>query len=116
MSVPPPHTLEELVDVVLAAAARHDDAALTIAHLSEQFGLSPADAELARDRALGGAVRAAAGNPANRPPRSSIRSRGSASSDAFASQTSSRRSTRSVCRVRLRIPSTRLSLPTGACS
>ena len=68
----PPRTLEELVDVVIAAEARHDDAALTVAHLIEEFGLSAADAELALDRTLGGLVRAASGLPDNRPSREKV--------------------------------------------
>jgi len=61
------HNLEELVDYVLETSIRSESTAAMAQHLSEEFGLSPADAELARDRVYGGVVRAASRQKANRP-------------------------------------------------
>ncbi|MBI4614205.1 MAG: hypothetical protein HY720_11390 [Planctomycetes bacterium] len=59
-------TVEMVVDVVLGGEARKASCDLTHAKLVS-LGLSEGDAHLAHDRALGGLVRAATGNPANEP-------------------------------------------------
>jgi len=61
------HSLEELVDYVLQSTASSDGKAAMVEHLSHEFGLSQADAELALDRAYGGMVRAVTGQTANCP-------------------------------------------------
>jgi hypothetical protein len=63
----PPATLEDLVEFVLQAEVQKVPFEATVAALTAKFGLSREDAELAWDRALGGLVRAATGNPANCP-------------------------------------------------
>jgi hypothetical protein len=65
----PPQTLEELVEFVLQAEARKAPSDETAADLVTRFGLPEEDAGLAWDRALGGLVRAATGNPTNCPSR-----------------------------------------------
>ncbi len=67
IQIAPDRTLDQLVDIVLQAAMRQDDSATTIAALIRDFGLSEEDAALALDRACGGVVRAATGNPQNCP-------------------------------------------------
>ena len=61
--------LEELVDYVLECAKRGDARTTIVQHLSENFGLTQADAELAMDRACGGVVRAATRRADNCPAR-----------------------------------------------
>ena len=63
------HSLEELVDYVLQSTVRSHAKATMVQHLSEEFALSSADAELALDRAYGGVIRAATGQRANSPPK-----------------------------------------------
>lgn len=46
---------------------RRDAKATMVQHLSDEFRLTPADAELALDRTYGGVVRAATGKIANCP-------------------------------------------------
>ena len=65
--IAPHRTLDELVDYILQAAVRHDDSSTIIAALTKDFAVSGEDAALALDRACGGAVRAATGNPENCP-------------------------------------------------
>jgi hypothetical protein len=65
----PLQTLEELVEFVLQAEVRKAPSDSTTADLVTKFRLSEEDARLAWDRALGGLVRAATGNPANCPVR-----------------------------------------------
>ncbi len=65
----PPLTLDELVEFVLQAEVRQVPSDATTAELVTRFGLSDEDAALAWDRALGGLVRAATGNPVNCPVR-----------------------------------------------
>ena len=65
----PPQTLEELVEFVLQAEVRKVPSDETTIELVTRFGLSEEDAGLAWDRALGGLVRAATGNPVNCPVR-----------------------------------------------
>ena len=60
-------SLEELVDYVLECKKRRDERTTIVQHLSENFGLTQADAELALDRACGGVVRAATGRADNCP-------------------------------------------------
>jgi hypothetical protein len=67
IQIGPGHTLDQLVDSILHAAMRRDDASKTVAALVEDFGVSEEDAALALDRACGGVVRAATGNPHNCP-------------------------------------------------
>lgn len=67
IALPPGRSIAELVDVILTAALDNTPAEQIERLLVDQFGLSDDDADLARDRALGGLVRAATGNPANRP-------------------------------------------------
>ena len=57
------------MDYVLDATGRKDTPEAIASRLISDFGLSEADAELAIDRALGGVVRAATGNPENCPKR-----------------------------------------------
>ena len=61
------HSLEELVEYVLQSTPRSDAKAATAEHLSQKFGLSAVDAELALDRVYGGVLRAATGQTANCP-------------------------------------------------
>jgi hypothetical protein len=65
--IPPGRTLDELVDFILQAEMRKDAYTTTIAELVKSFELSEADATLAWDRACGGMIRAATGNPQNCP-------------------------------------------------
>lgn len=67
IQVGPGQTLDQLVDFVLHATMRRDDSSTIIASLIKDFGLSEEDAALALDRACGGVVRAATGNPQNCP-------------------------------------------------
>ena len=60
-------TLEQLVDYVLECTIRRDAPTTIVQNLSERFGLTQADAELALDRACGGVVRAATGRAENSP-------------------------------------------------
>jgi hypothetical protein len=66
-------SLEELVEYILQSTVRRDAKATMLQHLSNEFGLNPADAELALDRAYGGVVRAATGQTANCPIRTKTR-------------------------------------------
>ena len=54
---------------MIQAGLRREASELTAAHLVHRFGLLPDDADLAIDRAMGGAIRAATGNPENCPRR-----------------------------------------------
>lgn len=67
IAMAPGGSLEELVDYVLQSTVRRDAKATMVQHLSVEFGLTPADAELALDRVYGGVVRAATGQMANCP-------------------------------------------------
>ena len=60
-------SLEKLVDYVFESTIRRDPPPTIVQNLSERFGLIQADAELALDRACGGAVRAATGRADNCP-------------------------------------------------
>jgi hypothetical protein len=65
--LPPRRTVAELADLVLRAAERGEAPEEIAQALASEFGLTEDDAHLACDRALGGLVRAATGNPANCP-------------------------------------------------
>ncbi|MFI5487731.1 hypothetical protein ACIBXA_28360 [Micromonospora echinaurantiaca] len=65
--LPPGRTVAELVDVVLTAALRGTPADQIDRLVATEFGLSPDDAEFARDRTYGGLVRAATRNVLNCP-------------------------------------------------
>jgi hypothetical protein len=65
--LPPGRTVAEVADLVLQAAQRGVAPEEIERALAGQLGLTEDDACLARDRALGGLVRAATGNPANCP-------------------------------------------------
>jgi hypothetical protein len=67
VKVAPGSTLEQLVDFILQALARNDPETMLMAKLVTGFGMSQEDATLAMDRACGGVVRAATGNPQNCP-------------------------------------------------
>ena len=67
--LPPGRTVEELVDSVIQAAIGGTLDDTTEHALIATFGRSPEDAALARDRTLGGIVRASTRNPANCPAR-----------------------------------------------
>jgi hypothetical protein len=69
IDIPPPRTVEELVEFVLLAEAERTPPEATMAALVLEFGLSEEDADLAWDRTLGGKVRAGTTNPANEPDR-----------------------------------------------
>ena len=56
-----------MADLVLQAAHRGTAAEEIELALAREFALNEDDARLARDRTLGGLVRAATRNPANRP-------------------------------------------------
>src|SRR6185295_2395062 len=62
-------TFEILVDRVLGELMSGAEGANVVDGLVSQIGLSEEDAHLALDRTLGGVVRAATGNPLNRPDR-----------------------------------------------
>lgn len=67
--LPPGRSVADLVELVLRetlAGTPEDD---VNRRLATGFGLSADDAEFARDRVLGGLVRAASGNPLNCPRR-----------------------------------------------
>jgi hypothetical protein len=66
--LPPGRTVGELVDVVLRSTLAGTPADEVERQLTAEFGLSPEDATLARNRAFGGLVRAATRNPQNCPP------------------------------------------------
>lgn len=61
-------SVEEVTDFVLGMVGRTNLANL-LSKLQSAFGLSAEDADLVRDRVCGGVVRAATGNPINRPSR-----------------------------------------------
>ena len=69
IAIPGGQTVGQLVDrtlaLLLSGAPRRD----AVGALVAEFGLPEADAELAVDRTLGGVVRAATRNEANRPDR-----------------------------------------------
>ena len=65
--LPPGRTAADVVDLVLEAALRGTAAEEIEVILARELALSPDDAFLARDRTFGGLVRAATGNPQNRP-------------------------------------------------
>ncbi len=69
LQLPRGHTVEELVDYILAAIQQGRQHETLIADLGTEFGLSNEDAELSVDRVGGGIVRAATGNRANCPNR-----------------------------------------------
>lgn len=60
-------SLEKLVDYVLECTIRRDTPTTIVQQLTEKFGLTQADAELALDRVCGGVVRAATGRADNCP-------------------------------------------------
>jgi hypothetical protein len=68
ISLPPARTVAEVVDFVLESSLRGTPNEGVDRLLAAEFSLSPEDAELARDRSLGGLVRAATRNPLNCPP------------------------------------------------
>ncbi len=65
--LPPGRSVAELVVVLQSALGGMPDEDVELL-LAAEFGLSTEDVELARDRVLGGLVRAATGNPSNCPP------------------------------------------------
>jgi hypothetical protein len=65
IQLPPGRTVTELVEFVLQSALRGTTAEQIDRLFAGEFGLSPDDAELARDRSFGGLVRAATRNPLN---------------------------------------------------
>ncbi|MFG1604800.1 hypothetical protein [Actinoplanes sp. NPDC049265] len=67
ITLPPARTIPEVVEFVLAATLRQVPPDQIAEALAADLGLSPDDAELAADRALGGLVRAATRTPDNRP-------------------------------------------------
>ncbi len=69
MHIPLPsgRTVSDVVDLVLARVADAASADEVEALLAAEFDLDPDDAALARDRALGGIVRAGTDNEHNRP-------------------------------------------------
>ncbi|MFG1839565.1 hypothetical protein ACGFH8_14130 [Micromonospora sp. NPDC049175] len=67
--LPPGRTVAELVDLVLRETLLGTSGDELDQQLVTEFGLSHEDAELARDRSLGGLVRAATGNSRNQPDR-----------------------------------------------
>jgi hypothetical protein len=69
IAVPAGRSVAEVVDIVLQGASRGLPAEDIERSLVAGLGLNADDAALARDRALGGVVRAATRNPANCPPR-----------------------------------------------
>jgi hypothetical protein len=66
--LPPGRTVAEVVEFVLQAILRGTSDPDTEQLLEAEFLLSADDASLARDRTLGGLVRAATRNPQNCPP------------------------------------------------
>jgi uncharacterized protein YndB with AHSA1/START domain len=68
VALPPGKTVDDVVDRILGSDPTRDPDELEAA-LSEEFDLSEENAALARDRAMGGVVRAATGNVENRPDR-----------------------------------------------
>ena len=60
-------SLEEIVDCVLESKVQGEAPNAIVQNLTEKFGLTQADAELALDRACGGVVRAATGRADNCP-------------------------------------------------
>ena len=67
VQLPRGHTVEELVDCILAANQQGHHHETLIANLASEFGLSKEDSELSVDRVGAGIVRAATGNRANSP-------------------------------------------------
>jgi hypothetical protein len=67
--MPSGHSVDEIVDYVIAAALEGQPDSQTEAHLRSEFGLSENDAALARDRVFGGIVRTALGRGRSRPNR-----------------------------------------------
>ena len=67
IQLPPARMVAHVVDFVLRSALRGTTAEEIDALLAAELGLSPDDAELARDRSFGGLVRAATRNPPNCP-------------------------------------------------
>ena len=67
ITLPSGRTVSDVVDLVLARVAEGTSQHALRAELAAEFELNADDAELARDRALGGIVRAGAGNKFNRP-------------------------------------------------
>jgi hypothetical protein len=67
VGIPAGRTVADVVSLVLSRAAEGRSAEEIDAALVTELGLSADDAELARDRALGGIVRAGTRNEANRP-------------------------------------------------
>jgi hypothetical protein len=68
ISLPPGHTVEELVKFVIEQGQLEIiDDENNEDKLVSTFGISPQDAELVRERVSGGMVRAALGNPYNKP-------------------------------------------------
>lgn len=69
IALPADRTVADVVDLVLSRTAAGQSGPEIDAALVTELGLSEDDAELARDRAFGGIVRAGTGNEANRPSR-----------------------------------------------
>jgi hypothetical protein len=69
IALPADRTVADVVDLVLSRAEAGQSYPEIDAALVTDLGLSKHDAELARDRAFGGIVRAGTGNEANRPSR-----------------------------------------------
>jgi hypothetical protein len=67
IALPSGRTVADVVDLVLAAVAGGSAPEDVEAALATQFNLSKDDAALARDRALGGIMRAGTGDETNRP-------------------------------------------------
>lgn len=67
ITLPSGRTVADVVDLVLASVLDTASADEVEAALAVEFELAPEDAELARDRAMGGIVRAGTGNEHNHP-------------------------------------------------
>lgn len=67
ITLPSGRTVADVVDLVLARVLDAASADEVEAVLAAEFELAPEDAALARDRAMGGVVRAGTGNDHNRP-------------------------------------------------
>ena len=67
ITLPSGRTVADVVDLVLARALDSTSADEVETALAAEFELAPEDVALARDRAMGGIVRAGTGNEQNRP-------------------------------------------------
>jgi len=69
VSLAPGKTIPELVSLIMDALAKGDAPPDLVPVLTEEFGMTIEDVNLAFDRVPGGIVRALTGNIANRPDR-----------------------------------------------